>query len=289
MIEALRVGFAAHPRHVPRQHLHAGGGEFLIMPAVDPLTAGVKLVMIQPDNAERGLPVIQGTYVLFDAVRGHPAALFDGAALTLLRTPAASAVATNALARENSRSLGLIGSGPQGRGHFTAMLAVRPGLDQVIVASRTPANARRLANELSAPGVTIEVGDIVEAAACDIVCVATRSNEPLITAAMVGPGTHINAVGAYRLDMRELAADLIDLATVAVDDLDAAQAEAGDLAIAVSEQRFSWDRVCADLTTLSNGDWARRSDDEITIFKSVGLAFEDLVVARYIAAKDGLI
>ena len=289
MIEALRVAFAAHPKHIPRQHLHAGEGEFLIMPAIDPRTAGVKLVMIQPKNADRGLPVIQGTYVLFDAVEGRPVALFDGAALTLLRTPAASAVATNALARQDCRSLGLIGSGPQGRGHFAAMLAVRPHLDQVIVASRTTANASRAAQELSAPGVTVRVGDISDAAACDIVCVGTRSTEPLVTAAMVRPGAHINAVGAYRLDMRELAADLVDIATVTVDDLDAAQAEAGDLALAVSEQSFAWNRVRADLVSLSTGEWSRRSEHEVTIFKSVGLAFEDLVVARQVATKDGLL
>jgi ornithine cyclodeaminase/alanine dehydrogenase-like protein (mu-crystallin family) len=282
MIEELRQAFAQSPSHIARQHFAAADGEFLMMPAADAQAVGVKLVMIQPRNADRGLPVIQGTYVLFDARLGHPAALLDGAALTLLRTPAASAVATNALARADATTLGLIGSGPQSRGHFEAMLAVRPGIEHVIVASRSRANAQKMATSLTAPGVQVVVGEIEDAALADIVCVSTRATEPLISLAMVRPGTHVNAIGAYRLDMRELAGDLIGSATVTVDDLDAAQAEAGDLAIAVDEGHFRWEQVAGDLSRIAQGACARSNPEEITVFKSVGLAIEDLVVARLV-------
>lgn len=282
MIAELRNAFAVRPSHIARQHFAAADGEFLMMPAADAEAVGVKLVMIQPRNADRGVPVIQGTYVLFDALLGHPVALLDGAALTLLRTPAASAVATQALARMDATTLGLIGSGPQSLGHFEAMLSVRPGINHVVVASRTRTNAQRMADSLTAPGVQVIVGDIERAATADVVCVSTRSLQPLLSLAMIRPGTHINAVGAYRLDMRELAGDLVAAATVTVDDLEAAQAEAGDLAIAVAEGHFSWGNVVSDLSGIAQGLCVRNSEEEITIFKSVGLAFEDLVVARLV-------
>ena len=293
-VVALRNCFAHRPSHIARQAHAVAGGEFLLMPAVDANAAGVKLIMVQPKNAERGLPIIQGTYVLFDADAGHAIALLDGAALTTVRTPAISAVATDGLARADARTLGIIGSGPQAFGHIQAMLCVRPGLDEIVLASRTRANAQALVDDLIArsvlpPGVSIRVGSYAEAAGCDIVCTGTRATEPIIDASMVRPGTHINAVGAYRTDMRELTTDLVAASRVIVDDIDAAHHEAGDLALAVADGGWSWDRVVGDLAAVASGTVRRQSDTEITFFKSVGLAVQDLVIARHVCAAAGLL
>lgn len=285
-IAALRDCFAGAPSHIERGAHPAAGGEFLVMPAVDGAAAGVKLLMVQPANADRGEPTIQGTYVLFDADRGRPVALLDGTALTRLRTPAASAIATDALARDDVSTLGIIGSGPQAAAHIEAMLCVRPAIETIVVASRNPANAAAVVASITRADREVIVGSIEQAAGCDIVCVATRSSEPVVTAAMVRPGTHINAVGAYRANMRELSADLLRAATVTVDELHAAHDEAGDLIMAVAAGGWSWDRVAGDLHTMSGGTTRRTHPAEITVFKSVGLAVEDLVVARLVVDAD---
>ncbi len=289
-IRALRECFAGAPTHIARTPIPAAGGEFMLMPAVDAGAAGIKLLMIQPANAARGEPVIQGTYVLFDADAGRPVALLDGAALTNVRTPAISAVATDALARPDVRTLGIVGAGPQALGHVAAMLAVRPGIEQIVVASRTDASARSAADRISsrtdlAGSRRVHVGSIADAAASDVVCTATRASTPVVTAAMIRPGTHINAVGSYRTDMRELAADLVAASTVYVDEIHAAHDEAGDLELAAHDGVWSWDRLAGSLTDLCSGSAGRQSDDEITLFKSVGLAVEDLVIARLVTTR----
>lgn len=293
-IAALRECFAGTPTHIGRIPLAASGGEFMLMPAVDGDAAGIKLLMIQPKNAARGMPIIQGTYVLFDADAGVPVALFDGAALTNLRTPAISAVATDGLARQDARTLGIIGAGPQAIAHVEAMLSVRPELEQIVVSSRTPAHATKVVQRISDDTARfgsrpVRAGSYDDAAGCDIVCTATRATEPIVTATMVRPGTHINAVGSYRTDMRELATDLVAAATVVVDEVHAAHDEAGDLALAVADGGWSWDRLAGDLAVVASGALSRSRPDEITLFKSVGLAVEDLVIARIVASAQNLI
>jgi ornithine cyclodeaminase/alanine dehydrogenase-like protein (mu-crystallin family) len=284
-IAALREAFSAGPHHIPRGAHQIAGGELLVMPATAGDVAGVKLLMVQPANAARGDPLINGTYVLFDAVRGMPVALLDGAALTALRTPAVSALATDALASADARSLGIIGSGPQALGHVEAMLAVRPGIATVVIASRTAINAEAAAEAIAGA----QVGTIGDAAACDIVCALTRATEPVLMDADVRPGTHVNAVGAYRLDMCELDPLLVARATVVVDDRDAAMHEAGDLQRAIDQGHWAWSRVAGDLVDVAAGRITRRDDQEVTLFESVGLAVEDLVVARLAAERLGLL
>ena len=293
-IDALRECFAATPTHIGRIPLAASGGEFMLMPAVDGDAAGIKLLMIQPKNAARGMPIIQGTYVLFDADAGVPVALFDGAALTNLRTPAISAVATDGLARQDARTLGIIGAGPQAIAHVEAMLCVRPELEQIVVSSRTPEHAMEVVQRISENTArfgssTVRAGSYHDAAGCDIVCTATRATDPIVTRTMVRPGTHINAIGSYRTDMRELATDLVAAATVVVDEVHAAHDEAGDLALAVADGGWSWDRLAGDLALVASGGLSRSGPDEITLFKSVGLAVEDLVIARIVASAQNLI
>lgn len=288
-LAALRACFAAGPTHVDRVHTSAAGGEFLIMPAAAGDAAGVKLVGIQPANPSRGLPIIQGVYVLFDMRVGQPIALLDGAALTTLRTPLVSALATDALARTDVRSLGIIGTGPQAVAHVRAMKLVRPGIDEIVVAGRTGTHVARVVEQLVTAGEAAVSGHYSDAAGCDVVCAATRSDTPLFGLADVRAGTHINLVGSYRLDLREVAADLIAAATVTVDDLAAARSEAGDLHLAVQEGVWSWDRIAGDLTDLASGRVGRRSPTEITLFKSVGLAVQDLVIATQAAAAAGIL
>ncbi len=292
-IGALRTGFRDRPVHFERASHPVAGGDLLIMAAADDRVAGIKLLMVQPANAAHGRPVIQGTYVLFDAVAGAPVALLDGAALTRLRTPAASAIATAALAREDACTLGIIGSGPQAQAHVDAIRFVRPNITEIVLASRTAVNGRAavatVAASLVGTAAKARTGTYTDAADCDIVCTLTRSTAPIIDASMVRRGTHINAVGSYRTDMRELAADLVGRSTIVVDDEQAARAEAGDLTQAVDEGRWSWDRLAGDLADLCTGNVARRTPDEITLFKSVGLAFEDLVIARLVAREMNLL
>jgi ornithine cyclodeaminase/alanine dehydrogenase-like protein (mu-crystallin family) len=288
-LDALRTCFASAPARIDRVHAHSGGGELLVMPAASADAAGVKLLSVQPNNVANGLPIIQGLYVLFDMRIGTPVALFDGAALTTLRTPMISALATDALARDDARTLGIIGTGPQAAAHAHAMFVVRPAIEGVVVAGRTATHVAAVVDELVAAGVAATTGGYAEAAGCDIVCAATRSDRALFGLADVRPGTHVNLVGSYRLDMREVSADLIAAATVAVDDRVAALAEAGDLAIAVDEGAWSWDRIAGDLTDLATGRLARRSVSEITVFKSVGLAVQDLAIAHRAAVAAGII
>lgn len=287
-LSALRACFASSPSHVDRVHCRAGGGELLVMPAANGDAAGVKLVGIQLANPARGLPIIQGVYVLFAMEIGQPVALLDGAALTTLRTPMISALATDALARADARSVGIVGTGPQAVAHVRAMRVVRPDIDRVVVAGRTAGHVSRVVDELLAGGESATAGSYAEAAACDIVCSATRSDVALVGLADVRPGTHINLVGSYRLDLREVAADLVAGSTVAVDDVAAARAEAGDLQLAAEEGMWSWDRVAGDLTDLASGRLQRTTAEEITLFKSVGLAVQDLAIARRAAAMAGI-
>ncbi|MEP7046825.1 MAG: ornithine cyclodeaminase family protein [Ilumatobacteraceae bacterium] len=287
-LDALRACFAASPSHVDRVHTAAGGGEFLVMPAATGDAAGVKLVGIQPANPARGLPIIQGVYVLFDMRIGQPIALLDGAALTTLRTPMISALATDALARDDVRSLGIIGTGPQAVAHVHAIRVVRPEVDHIVVAGRTEANVAGVVDQLRAAGQSAVEGSYSDAAACDVVCAATRSDTALFGLAQVRPGTHVNLVGSYRLDLREVAADLVAASTVVVDEIAAARAEAGDLHLAVQEGMWSWDKVAGDLTDLASGRLHRRALDEITLFKSVGLAVQDLAIAQRAAAAAGI-
>jgi ornithine cyclodeaminase len=287
-LQALRECFAVAPHHVDRVHSSAGGGEFLVMPAAAGDAAGVKLVGIQPANPSRGLPIIQGVYVLFDMRIGQPVALLDGAALTTLRTPMISALASDALARHDVRSLGIIGTGPQAVAHVHAMRVVRSGIDEVVVAGRTAEHVADVVDQLVAAGESATAGSYSDAAACDIVCAATRADTALFGLADVNAGAHVNLVGSYRLDLREVGADLIAGSTVAVDDVAAAKAEAGDLHLAVQEGVWAWDRIAGDLTDLASGRLTRTSYAQITLFKSVGLAVQDLVIAQRAAAAAGI-
>jgi ornithine cyclodeaminase/alanine dehydrogenase-like protein (mu-crystallin family) len=270
--DLLTSAFATRPPHAARLSIAVAGGDFLVMPAVTAESAGAKLLMVQPANTLRNTPVIQGVYVLFDATSGSPVALLDGAALTSLRTPAVSAIATNALAVAAPRTLVVFGRGPQALGHIEAIREVRPSITDVITITRdTPGTAAAAA-----------------VANAQIICTCTSSATPVLFGDDVAPGSHINLVGSYQPAVAEADPALIARARVFVDEISAARHEAGDLIRAHAIGQFEWAAIAGDLADLSSGHVTRQSPTEITVFKSVGLAFEDLVIAEHVARRAGV-
>jgi ornithine cyclodeaminase/alanine dehydrogenase-like protein (mu-crystallin family) len=286
-IDALEAAFRIDrlPEAPLRQHVPAGTGDLLLMPAVGPQGAGVKLVTVTPPNPERGLPLIQGVYVLFAPVTLEPVAVLDGAALTAIRTAAVSGLATRYLARKDARRLVIFGAGTQGRSHLEAMLAVRP-VEEVTVVSRSAGPAERLVATAEELGLRAAVGTPEAVAHADLVCTCTTSDSPVFEGSRLPHGAHVNAVGAYRPDARELDEDTIRRARVVVETREAALEEAGDLVIPIKDGAIGAEHIVADLREVVRGAEVRRSEDDVTVFKSVGVAFEDLAVAR--AAVDRL-
>jgi ornithine cyclodeaminase len=266
-----------------RSHLVIPGGELLLMPAHTAVGAGVKLVTLSRENPARGLPFIHGVYVLFTPDTLVPLAVLDGAALTALRTAAVSALATRHLAREDARRLVVFGAGSQARAHVYAMRAVRD-IEQVAIVGRDPGRASALVADLCAEGVAAELADSSALADADIVCTCTTSRSTLFDAGLVAPGTHVNAVGAYRPDARELEAALLARAQVVVETRASALAEAGDVVLAIADGVVGADAL-QELAPVIRGEAGRADDAQVTVFKSVGLAFEDLVVAAAAAAR----
>jgi ornithine cyclodeaminase/alanine dehydrogenase-like protein (mu-crystallin family) len=269
----------------PRAHVAVDNGDLLLMPAHGPAGVGVKLVTVAPGNPARGLPLIHGVYVLFDAGTLAPVALLDGAALTAVRTSAVSGLAARYLARGDARRLLVFGAGTQARAHVEAMRAVRP-VTQVTVVSRTAASARAFVSDLRAGGIDARVGTPADVRTADLVCTCTTSATPVFDGAELSDGVHVTAVGAYRPDTRELDAVTMGRARVVVEQRDAALAEAGDLVLAIAEQALTPDGIVADLAEVVAGAVVRRSDADITVFKSVGLALEDLAVAAAAARRS---
>ncbi|MGZ6544436.1 MAG: ornithine cyclodeaminase family protein [Actinomycetota bacterium] len=280
-IDVLESGFRSQdPSAQPiRSHLATPAGSLLLMPAFGDGGVGVKLVTLTPDNPERGLPFIGGVYVLFNAVTQTPEAVVDGAALTALRTAAVSGLATRHLANPDAHRLVIFGAGVQARSHLEAMLAVRP-IRHVTVVSRTSERARALVAEARDRGVSADVGDVDDVADADVICTCTTSDDPLFEGGLLAAGAHVNAVGSYRPASRELDTAAVLRARVVVETRDAALAEAGELAIPIGQGTFGPDHVVADLAEVVHGAVVRTTPSDVTVFKSVGLAFEDLIVAR---------
>ncbi len=294
LIEALRQAFAAglraplrHHHEIPRPQ-HQEPAVLLLMPAFRPGGAtGVKLVHVAPGNEALGLPVVQGLYLLFDGPTGTPRAILDGTALTLRRTAAASALAARFLAREDSRTLALFGAGALAPHLARAHATVRP-LRRCLLWNRSRARAERLARELGEVFDSVEiVVDRREALAeADIISCATRSRTPLVEGDHVRPGTHVDLVGAFTPAMRESDGALMRRARVFVDTREGALAEAGDILQAMAEGAFRARDLAGDLYGLCQGSCSgRRHPTEITVFKSVGSAVEDLAAAELALAR----
>lgn len=293
LVQALRQRFI-QGCEVPARHVHAlpaadgsAAGTVLLMPAWTPGgRLGIKTVNVFPANAARGLPALHATYALFDATTGVPLAQLDGAELTTRRTVAASALAASFLARPDAQRLLVVGSGRLARVLPEAMASVRP-IQQVQVWNHRAAGAQALAADLQAAGWDARpVHDLATAvASADIVSCVTLSQQALVRGAWLQPGVHVDLVGGFTPQMREADGDCLRRAAVWVDTPEAL-AKAGDLLQAVAEGAFDPGAVCGTLAQLCRGDVAGRAGAaQITLFKSVGTALEDLAAAEL--AVDG--
>lgn len=242
---------------------------------------GVKLVTIFPDNPTRSLPSVQAVVVLFDGTDGRPLALLDGTELTYRKTAADSALGASLLARDDVETLLMIGAGGLAPHLVAAHRAVRPSIERVVVWNRSPDAAARLV----AAGVADLVADDLDRAIAeaDVICTATMSREPLVCGELVRPGTHVDAVGAYLPDHREVDDELVRRAEIFVDSREAAVREDGDLVIPLASGVIADDAIRADLFELCRGEHPGRSGPgAITLFENGGGGHLDLMVARHI-------
>ncbi len=296
LIEALRDMFR-DGCEMPVRHHHqievpgAPDATLLLMPAWQPgREIGVKVVSVFPGNGDRDLPAIMGQYLLLDGETGAPRALLDGQALTVRRTAAASALAAGYLARPDAARLLMVGTGALAPHLIQAHAAVRP-IREVVVWGRRSDRAQAVVDGLDLPHIEFSVADDLAAAVgtADVVSCATISVDPLIQGDWLRPGQHLDLVGAFRPDMRESDDVAVTRARLFVDTRAGALKEGGDLAIPLSAGVISETDVLADLYDLTRGDAAGRvTDDDITLFKSVGAALEDLAAAQLAVARlDG--
>jgi ornithine cyclodeaminase len=296
-IEAMKEAFAAFSSGKalvpPRIHLPIANhsGVSLIMPSfVDADTVArqslaTKIVSLFDGNQARGLARIQAAVIALQPDTGQPVALLEGATLTAIRTAAASGAATDLLARRDCHTLALFGAGVQARTHLLAMCAARP-IETVLIVSRSPAKVAELISEFAAhPSVraTLIAADSSRQAIsdADIVCATTTSKEPVFEDADLKPGVHINAVGSYTPQAREVPAETVRRALVVVDSRHAAWEEAGDLIQARDAGVIDEHHIHAELGEILLGHKTGRTDDrQVTFLKSVGLAVQDAVAAR---------
>ncbi len=249
---------------------------------------GAKLLTSFPQNAGTGWPSFMGYIVLFESEHGSFVGMADSTAVTAIRTGCVSGVATDLLACKDSHVLAILGAGTQGRSHLPAMLAVRPGIDDVRIYDIDPQAAERYAAEQGEKyGVPIRAcATVAEAVAdADIVCTVTLAADPILTRSMVKPGCHINAVGAFEPQKREIATDLVVASKLYADQLEALNAEAGDYLIPLAEGAITTEHVRGTIGQLLLGQVpGRESDEDITMFEALGLAVEDVICARYLVA-----
>ncbi len=260
-------------------------GVTLFMPAylVDDDAMAMKIVSVFNDNPSQGLPLIHALVVVVDAETGAPEAVMDGTYLTALRTGAASGAATDVMARHDAHVAAIFGAGAQGRTQLEAVCAVRP-IDEAWIYDIDREQAEVMVDEASQHlSLLLNVAETERDAVrkADIICTATTSSTPLFDDADVRPGTHINAIGAYTPEMQEIPPETVARAKVVIDHHEAALAEAGDLLIPIERGLIAAEHIHAELGQIVSGDKVgRESVTEITLFKSVGVAVQDVAAAR---------
>jgi alanine dehydrogenase len=290
VIEAVERGFRAYktgscavPVRMPVK-IEKTEGVFLFMPAYLEKEGffGTKIVSVFPKNVEKELSTIQAAYLLNDPTTGELLALMDGILLTAMRTGATSALATKYLSRKKAETLGIIGAGAQAPFQAEAISKVR-SIHRILVYDKDQKIAENFSGTVSnSLGVPVHVmasprGVVIDS---DILVTVTTSTTPVFDGRHLKEGTHINAVGAYTPEMRELDDLTIGKSKIVVDTYEGCMAEAGDLLIPIRNGKFSKENIYADLGEIILAQKpARTSEDEITLFESVGFALEDLVVA----------
>jgi ornithine cyclodeaminase/alanine dehydrogenase-like protein (mu-crystallin family) len=296
LIDALAEAFS-DGMVAPTRHHHAierpGGAAatHLLMPAWTSQDSrgdaylGTKIVNVFPDNGVLGLPAVMGAYILQSGATGEPLAAMDGTRLTHWRTAAASALAARFLARADARRLLLVGAGALAPFLARAHCSVRR-IEDVTIWNHRPGAAEKLAASLSGQGWRVSIaGDLERAVGeADVISCATLSRAPLIAGAWLRPGQHLDLVGAFNLDMREADDEALRRARVFID-TDAALSEGGDVALALRSGAIDRAHVIADLAALCRGEIGRKRGEDLTLFKSVGAALEDLAAAILIWRK----
>jgi ornithine cyclodeaminase len=289
LIPALRAAFR-NGAEAPPRHVHtispADDAVLLLMPVWQPSRhTGVKIVTVAPRNPQRQLPTVHSTFMLLDSNTGAPICLMDGEELTLRRTAAASALASGYLSRPDSTRLLVIGTGSLAPYMAAAHCEARP-IGTVMVWGRSAEKAAHTAallrGQVDAGRVGVRIADDLEAAVrnADIITCATTSTVPILHGAWVQAGTHVDLVGGFRPNMREADDELMMSAALFVDTYAGALAEAGDLLQPLESGRIARNAICAELADLCTGRRPGRTDtSQITLFKSVGAALEDLCAA----------
>ena len=293
LVEALRDLFRRGVDRIDRAFLdqplpNGESNNWLILPAWQfGRNFGAKLVSVFPGNASKGKEVILGIYALFDGETGEPLAVIDGAALTVRKTAANSALAATYLARDDTRRMAMVGAGAMAPHLIMAHCAVRP-IREVKVWNRTPQRARRLAADLKIDGVQIEAAENLEAAArwADLISCATMATKPVIKGTWLKPGTHLDLVGSYRSDMREADDDAVKRAKRHyIDTRITTIGVSGDITDPINAGLID-PAALIDTGQLARGEKPGRvSPDEITFFKSGGGGHEDLGTAQYLLSK----
>ncbi|RTE55258.1 ornithine cyclodeaminase family protein [Arenibacter aquaticus] len=291
LINALREAFMDQDTLVPMRHHHdfpnpevKEDSTLLLMPAWKPgKQAGVKIATVSPKNGQFNLPAIQGTYIYLDALKGGILGLLEAKSLTVKRTAAASALASQYLSREDSSSLLMIGTGALAPNLIMAHASVRP-LKTVYIWGRDYTKAKNLCEELKNAPFQVQPIEAIEDKIMDvdIISSATLSKTPLVLGKYLRPGQHVDLVGAYKKDMREADDETVKKAAVYVDTYQGGLKESGDILIPLKSGVLKETDIHADLFELaSQKKTGRTSESEITMFKSVGHALEDLAAATY--------
>ncbi len=290
--EALSAGIAHAPVRASVQLPNGGTTLSMLATLPEQGVTTVKVVSVFPDNPSRGLPTVLGLVSVYDSSTGVPLAVMEAGTLTAIRTGAASGVATDLLARPDADTLALIGTGNQARRQAEAVASVRR-LRKVRVYSRNPVGREAFAWYLQSRfrewGQDAEVIAATSAAEAvqdaGVICTATTSSTPVFSHSDVSPGTHVNGVGSFTLGMREVPAEVVRAARVVVDSREAARAEAGDLLPIVEEGTLRWEDLPEIGEVLMGRRLGRQSLEEVTFFKSVGLAVQDAAIGAVVAAK----
>ena len=287
LIDALQEGYASKFNMPPRQVflLEEGASHdaFALLPSWNQELIGVKAFTYFPENQGPDYKSLYSNILLFERAHGVPLALIDGTSVTFWRTAGISGLATRLLSREDSETMLLLGTGNLARYMIRANASVRP-IKKVLIWGRTPANAEAVAADMNAEldGVECSVVSDVEAACAeaDIIVSATGSHEPVVKGDWVTPGTHTDFIGNHHADKRECDTALITKSKVYADSRVNAFKEAGEILVPIAEGAFAKEDIVAELTEMCAGTATlRESDEEITLFKSIGMAYSDLIGA----------
>ena len=260
----------------------------LVMPAylLDSPYYTVKVVSVNYSNPEKGLPLLHSSVQVFDASKGNIVATLDGESITAIRTGAVSGLATGILAKKDAKVGAIFGTGVQAKSQVEAILFVK-NLEKILVFSRTKESAELFCNLIyDTFGIKASTGNKDSLKEADVICTATPSKKPLFDHSDLNLGVHINAIGSFKPHMQEIGIETVINSKVIVDNREACEVEAGDLIIPVEEKKWSFNLVHGELGQVILGEVSGRdSDDEITLFKSVGNAIQDLALANLIMKK----